>query len=123
MDSQSSQPSISNSKNSKNTKSSKTNDGGGFIDWITQYDSLVIFGGLFGLIFLTVLYTGLFQAGSIIRKNVLFNGAMAILMAFSFIWVIFNFMGAKISIFGKSFDIGMVIYISVVIFVMFILGN
>lgn len=119
------QQSMSNSKNTKNTKSTKTSDssGGGLIDWITQYDSLVIFGGFFGIIFLTVLYTGLFQAGSIIRKNVLFNGALAILMAFAFIWVIFHFMGAKISVFGKSFDIGMLIYISVVFFVMFILGN
>lgn len=118
-----SQPGM-NSSNNKNTSSKKGSSGnGGIIDWVTQYDSLVIFGGLGGVIFLTVLYTGLFQAGPIIRPNVVFNAALAILMSFGFIWVIFHFMGAKISIFGKSFDVGMIIYIAIVFFVMFVLGN
>lgn len=95
----------------------------GLIDWITQYDSLVIFGGLGLMIFLTVLYTGLFQAGPIVRTNVLFNAAMAILMSAGFIWVIFHFMGAKLVIFGYPIDIGMIIYIAIVFFVMFVLGN
>ena len=95
----------------------------GLIDWITQYDSLVIFGGLGLMIFLTVLYTGLFQAGPIVRTNVLFNAAMAILMSAGFIWVIFQFMGAKLVIFGYPIDIGMIIYIAIVFFVMFVLGN
>lgn len=96
---------------------------GGLIDWITQYDSLVVFGGLGGMIFLTVLYTGLFQAGPIVRTNVLFNAAMAIMMSAGFIWVIFHFMGAKLVIFGYPIDIGMIIYIAIVFFVMFVLGN
>lgn len=52
-----------NNQSSKPGSSSSGGSGGGLIDWITQYDSLVIFGGLGGMIFLTVLYTGLFQAG------------------------------------------------------------
>jgi hypothetical protein len=95
----------------------------GIIGWITQYDSLVVFGGLGLVVFLTVLYTGLFQAGPITRPDVLFNAALAILMAFGFVYVIFVFIGQKIVIFGKAFDIGMVIYIFIVCFVMFILGN
>jgi hypothetical protein len=96
---------------------------GGLIDWITEYDSLVVFGGLGLMVFLTVLYTGLFQAGKPNRTNVLFNAAMAIMMAGVFIWVIFHFMGAKLVIFGYPIDIGMIIYIAIVLFVMFILGN
>jgi hypothetical protein len=95
----------------------------GIIAWITQYDSLVIFGGLIAVMFLTVLYTGLFHAGDMNRTNVLFNAAMAILMSIGFVYVIFIFIGQKIVIFGKSFDIGMVIYIFIVLFVIFILGN
>jgi hypothetical protein len=110
--------------NTTTTKPMKGNgDGGGLIAWITQYDSLVIFGAFGALIVLTVLYTGLFQAGDIVRTNVLFNAAMAVLMSFAFIWVIFHFMGAKLFIFGKGFDIGMIIYIAIVLFVMFVLGN
>jgi len=113
--------------NQKITKPSgaggRASSSGGLIDWITQYDSLVIFGGLGMMIFLTVLYTGLFQAGPIVRTNVLFNAAMAILMSAGMIWVIFHFMGAKLVIFGYPIDIGMIIYIAIVFFVMFVLGN
>jgi hypothetical protein len=101
----------------------KSSGGSDLISWITQYDSLVVFGGFGALIVLTVLYTGLFHAGPVVRTNVLFNAAMAVLMSFGFIWVIFHFMGAKITIMGKSFDIGMIIYIFIVFFVIFVLGN
>ena len=64
---------MNNQKIPKPSSGSSGSGGGGgsgssgLIDWITQYDSLVIFGGLGGMIFLTVLYTGLFQAGPIPR--------------------------------------------------------
>jgi len=94
-----------------------------FFDFITQYDSLFIFGGFGIMIILTVLYTGIFHAGPIIRTNVLFNAAMAILMSAAFIWVIFHFMGSKLFIFGYPIDIGMFIYIAIVFFVIFVFGN
>jgi hypothetical protein len=103
--------------------SSGKSSSGDLISWIIQYDSLVVFGGFGGLIVLTVLYTGIFHAGPVVRTNVLFNAAMAVLMSFGFIWVIFHFMGEKITIFGKNFDIGMIIYIFIVFFVIFVLGN
>jgi hypothetical protein len=112
---------ISTEKGKGASKSSSASSD--LISWITQYDSLVVFGGFGGLIVLTVLYTGLFHAGPVVRTNVLFNAAMAVLMSFGFIWVIFHFMGAKITIMGKSFDIGMIIYIFIVFFVIFVLGN
>jgi hypothetical protein len=106
----------------KTVKKSKSQSGG-ILSWIDQYDSLVIFGSFGILIVLTVLYTGLFQAGPIVRDNVVFNTAMAVLLSAGFIYVIFHFMGAQLSIFGKSFDIGMFIYIFIVFFVIFVMGN
>ncbi len=102
-------------------KAPKNNSG--LIGLITQYDSLVVFGGFGSLIFLTVLYTGLFQAGPMVRESVVFNAALGILMAFAFIYIIFKFIGEKIVVFGKSFDVGMVVYIAIVLFVIFIFGN
>ena len=107
----------------KNRPVSKTNTNTGLLQWITQYDSLVVFGGFGLVICLTVLYTGLFQAGPMYRSSVVFNAAMGILMAFGFMYIIYTFMGEKINIWGKSFDIGMVIYIFIVCFVIFVFGN
>jgi len=108
---------------SSNTTITKPQSDKGFISFITQYDSLVIFGGFGILILGIIILTGLFHAGPIVRTNLLFNAAGGLLMAFAFIWIIISFMGAKIVILGKSFDIGMIIYIFIVCFIMFILGN
>ena len=104
----------------KKTKTSKT---AGFLGWITQYDSLVVFGGMGIALMATIIFTGLFQAGPMIRSNVLYNAIGGIILAITFIWLIFKFMGSQIVIFGKSFDVGMVVYIGIVCFVVFIFGN
>jgi hypothetical protein len=44
-------------------------------------------------------------------------------MAFGFIYVIFTFMGRQVIMFGTQIDIGMIVYIAIVLFVMFVLGN
>jgi hypothetical protein len=94
-----------------------------FLDWITKYDSLVIFGG-FGLaILLTIIFTGIFHAGPIVRDNILYNIIGAVGMSIAFIYLIFHFMGSRIMILGQPIDVGLVIYIAIVLFVMFILGN
>ena len=91
--------------------------------WITQYDSLVIFGG-FGIAILgTIVFTGLFHAGDTIRTNVLFNFICGFLMTILFIWLIFKYMGSEIVIFGKHFDIGMIVYIFIILFIIFVFGN
>jgi len=108
---------------SSNTTITKPQSDKGLISLITQYDSLVIFGGFIVVVLAVIILTGLFHAGPIVRTNLLFNAVGGLLMGFAFIWIILQFMGAKIVILGKSFDIGMVVYIFVVCFVMFILGN
>jgi len=94
-----------------------------FLDWITQYDSFVIFSIGFIAVILTIIITGLFHSGDSVRTNVLFNSLCGLGLAFTTIWLIFKFMGAKITLLGKSFDFGMLVYISVILFIVFIFGN
>jgi len=93
------------------------------ISWISQYDSLVIFGGFSIAIIGTIIFTGVFHAGDSVRSNLLFNSICGLGMTLLFIWLIFKFMGSQIVVFGKKIDVGMFVYISIVLFVVFIFGN
>jgi hypothetical protein len=93
------------------------------LSWVTEYESLVIFGGFGIVILITIVLAGIFQAGPVVRNNVLYNAFGAFLMAGAFIYVIFAFMGSQLVILGKPIDVGMIIYISIVLFVIFVLGN
>jgi len=110
-----------------NTKLKFSNSSSGssssFIDWVTQYESFVIFGGFSFVILVTIILAGIFQAGPPNRENLLYNAFGALIMAFAFIYIIFNVMGQQFVLFGKSIDIGMIIYIAIVLFIMFVLGN
>ena len=106
-----------------NNKTLKASNKASFLDWITQYESLVIFGGFGVAILITIILTGIFQAGPSIRDNLLYNAMGALAMAGLFIYLIITFMGSQIIIFGQSFDVGMFVYIAIVLFVMFVLGN
>jgi hypothetical protein len=108
---------------SNNVSLKKSQQNMSLIDWITQYDSLVVFGG-FGLAIMgVILFTGIFQAGPVVRDNVLYNALGAMAMAIGFIYIIFKFMGNQVIILGKQVDIGMFVYVAIVLFVMFVLGN
>ena len=52
---------------------SKKSHSGSFLDWITQYDSLVIFSIGFIAVIATIIVAGLFHSGDIVRNNLLFN--------------------------------------------------
>jgi len=94
-----------------------------FSDWVTNYDALVIFGG-FGIVIIgTIILTGIFQAGDVVRTNLIYNAFGAFLMAFAFIYIIFNYMGTVMVILGKPVDIGMIIYVAIILFIMFVFGN
>ena len=96
---------------------------GSLINWITQYESLVVFGGFAVVILMVIIITAIFQAGPVVRENVLYNAIGALFMSFLFIYIIFAFMGSQIIILGKPIDVGMIIYISIVLFVIFVFGN
>lgn len=93
------------------------------IDFITEYDSLVIFGGFGVAILFTIIITGVFQAGPVVRDNLLYNAVGAMAMALGFIYIIFKCMGTTVVILGKTLDVGMLIYMAIVLFVMFVFGN
>ena len=96
---------------------------GSFISWITQYESLVVFGGFGIAVMAAIILTGIFQAGPPIRANVLYNAFGAFALAAIFIYMIFNFMGSNVVILGKTIDTGMIIYVAIVVFVIFVMGN
>lgn len=108
-----------------NTRITKTSSSskGDFIDWVTNYESLVIFGGFIGVFAITIIFTGIFQAGDVVRTNLLYNTIGAFIMTFGFIYTIFSFMGEQIIILGKPIDAGMIIYVAIILFVMFVFGN
>ena len=93
------------------------------IEWLMQYESVVVFGGFGCAVILVIILTGIFQAGPIVRNNVLYNSIGAICMALGFIYVILTFMGRQVIMFGTPIDIGMILYVAIVLFVMFVLGN
>jgi len=99
------------------------NNNTSFVESFTQYESLVVFGGFGCAILCVIVLTGIFQAGPDVRDNVLYNAVGGIAMALGFIYMIFSFMGQQVIILGESIDIGMVIYVAIVLFVMFVLGN
>lgn len=94
-----------------------------FISWVTQYESLVIFGGFGIVILITIILAGIFESGPVVRDNILYNAFGAMIMGGAFIYIIFSFMGSQIVILGKTIDVGMIIYIGIVLFVIFVFGN
>jgi hypothetical protein len=110
-------------KNSNTNSNSNSKSDDGIIGFITEYESLVIFGGFGVLTISVIILAGMFQAGPIVRSNTVYNAAGAIGMAFGFIYLIFKTMGETVTIVGTPVDMGMVIYIAIVLFVMFVLGN
>jgi len=111
------------SKQMKNDRTTKSSGKIALLDWATEYDALIIFGGFGVAVLITIILTGIFQAGPAVRTNLLYNIFGAGMMAFVFVYLIFNFMGSHVSILGKSIDTGMVIYILIMFFIMFVLGN
>jgi hypothetical protein len=78
---------------------------------------------LLGIMFAGIVLTAFFQSGPTVRNNLFFNSAGAIGMGFMFIYIIFKFMGSKISLFGVKIDMGLTIYMLIVLFVIFVLGG
>lgn len=111
----------SNMGNNKIGKNS--NSGGGIIDFILRNEMLFIGIAFFAMIIVSVIVAGMYQNVPEERQNVAFNQFNLILLSLVFIYVIMTFMGQNIEIFGESFDMGMLLYIAIVMFIMFILGG
>lgn len=94
----------------------------GFFDFILKNEFLLIAIGFIAMIIASVVVAGLYQNVPEERQFVAFNQFNMILLALGFVFLILKFMNEKIDLFGKTFDMGMLLYIAVVMFVMFILG-
>jgi hypothetical protein len=112
---------MSNSLSSSKSKSKNTSKS--FLDILLEYESIVVFGGLGLSIIVIIVLTGMFQTGPSQRESIVFNAAGALFMGIGFIYIILTFMGSKVNILGEQLDIGMLIYIVIVLFIMFVLGN
>jgi hypothetical protein len=109
--------------NGKIMKPTMMNTAPSFWDTVSDNAALFMFVVLLGIMFAGVVLTAFFQSGPTVRNNLFFNSAGAIGMGFMFIYIIFKFMGAKISLFGVKIDMGLTIYMLIVLFVIFVLGG
>ena len=111
------------SNNLSHRKNNIKNNNKSLIDSILGYEYLIIFGGLACVILFTIILSGIFHGGSSQRDSIMFNAAGAILMGIGFVYVIVIFMGHNVTVYGSTFDVGMIIYVAIVLFVMFVFGN
>jgi hypothetical protein len=107
----------------KITPSRKSDKDNSFINYISNYESLVVFGSIILIILIVIIFTGLFVAGPVVRDNLFYNIGIMILLAFLFVYIIFKFMDYKIVFLGKSFDFGAIVYLFIIVFVVFVLAN
>lgn len=106
-----------------NTATSKP----GFLDSIASFFSehsflAIVFGFIIMVLFAVFISAKYDNVGST-RQNVVFSNINMILMAFLFVYIIVKFAGEKINLFGKSFDMGLFLYIAIVFFIAFVLGG
>lgn len=113
----------SNMNSNISSKISKNNNNGGIFNFILKNEMLFIGIAFFAMIMVAVIVAGMYQNVPEERQNVAFNQFNLILLSLVFIYVIFTFMGQTIDIFGETFDMGMLLYVAVVMFIMFILGG
>mgnify|MGYP001158211254 CR=1 FL=1 len=73
--------------------------------------STLVFGLIFGAV---LLMTALDQRVPPFRRQLVSN-SMGIILSLAFIYIIFKFMGQSVTILGKTFDFGMIIYILIIV--------
>lgn len=104
----------------KNSSSGSSNS---IFNKLLQYDNFIVFGG-FGFVILgSILITVLYEQSYNMRHNVLFNNTLAIVCGFSFIYLIFKFMGQQVKILQFEIDLGLLLFLTLGIFVVFVLGD
>jgi len=83
----------------------------------------VIIGGIFTLFAVVIVINGLFQQSDNFRDNSVFNNLNSIIIGFGFVYLVLKFMGEKVRILGRDFEVGLLLYITITIFILFILGG
>lgn len=102
----------------------KSKQESGIFDFLLKNEMLLIIVGFFALVMIAVIVAGMYQKQpGDDRDYVAFNQFNLIILSLCFVYIIFTFMNDKIDLFGKTFDMGMILYIAIVMFIMFILGG
>ena len=97
---------------------------GSFLDFILKNDFLFMAIAFFDMIMVAVIIAGLYdRQPTEDRSEIAFTQFNLILLSLGFVYVIVTFMNEKIDLFGKTFDMGMILYVAIVMFIMFILGG
>ena len=116
----------SNIKNNllKNNNVIKTqrSESGGLYNLLIQNEFILLMLGFFVLVIISVFVAAFFANTDNYRDNVLFNNGVMILVALAFIYVIYSAMGKKMTVLGKEFDVAYIYFVSICMFVIFILG-
>lgn len=94
-----------------------------FLNMISNSETIFIFTLFAVTLIVGIVLAVLFQSGSTVRTDLFFNKLGGIGIAIIFVYIIFNFMGANIKIFNIDIDMGLTIYIVIVLFVLFVLGG
>jgi hypothetical protein len=110
---------INKSVNSKISNSSKN----GFFDTLSNYEGLVIFLGFLLVIIVAIVVSVLYQQFDSFRTSVVFNNINAVFLGLIFMYVAYSYMDEKIKLFGISFDMGLLLFLSMAIFIIFVLGD
>ena len=93
------------------------------VNWLFKYDYLFIFFG-FGIIMIAaILFTVIYEEADNMRHYVLFNNILAVVVGIFFIYLVFTFMGQNISLFGFNIDFGLILFLCMGIFIIFVLGD
>ena len=106
--------------------SNNSTSGGGFksfINGLLKYDSFIVFGGMGLVVLSSILITVFYEEVDNMRTNVLFNNALAVAMGIFFIYLVFNFMGQNITIFQVKIDLGLLLFLTLGIVIVFVLGD
>lgn len=106
-----------------NNKIGKNSNSGGIFDFLLRNEMLLIGIAFFAMIIVSVIVAGMYKNAPEERQNVAFNQFNLILLSLVFVYIIMTFMGQTIDIFGETFDMGMILYVAIVMFIMFILGG
>lgn len=94
-----------------------------FFNYISNYESLVIFLGFFIILIIAIVISVFFQQYDSIRSSVVFNNINAVFLGLFFMYIVYVFMNEKFQIFGITIDMGLFLFISLAIFIIFILGD
>ena len=97
----------------------KTNSGG-LIDYILRNEFLVISLGFIFMIAISVIVSALYQKEPDKRDSLVFRQVFTIILALMFVYIILSFMGETIVIFGETINMGLLLYIAICLFIMFI---